>query len=283
MGRIFVFFVLCWACLPKLHATGDSTQYLVPGDTVFLSIGMLGEKVLVHQMEKKQTLYSLSKFYGLSVEELYYFNAGLKERSVALGELIRVPVPNRAIARYKTADFNPNEYVPVFYTVKKGDTMYRISKHHFRMPMDTIKARLGQEGHDLKPGQLIPVGWMSVHGIPEELREFVGGPLERRNNALRQIYSRESSGSGREQRGVACWQTDSKEDSDLYALHREAKRNSIIEVYNPMTNRNVYVKVIGRIPDTAYGNNVKVVLSPLAAKLLGAKDPRFFVKVKYGR
>ena len=58
---------------------------------------------------------------------------------------------------------------------------------------------------------------------------------------------------------------------------------TIIEVLNPMTNRTVYVKVIGKIPDTAYRDEVAVILSPLAAKLLGAIDPRFFVKVKYHR
>jgi len=265
-----------------LFATGDSLSYLNRGDTIFLSVGYFGEKVFEHQIEKKQTLFSLAKFYGLSVEELYYYNQGLKDRSVALGAKIRVPIPNRAITRYKSAEFTPLKHVPVFYVVKKGDTMFRISRVYFRMPIDTIRVRSGVEHDNLKVGQLIQVGWMSIDGIPEEYREFVGGPLERRNYALKQVYMRTKKG-GWEQRGVACWRKDSRESSDLYALHREAAINAIIEVYNPMTNRNVYVKVIGRIPDTAYGNNVKVVLSPLAAKLLGAQDPRFFVKVNYSR
>ena len=85
------------------------------------------------------------------------------------------------------------------------------------------------------------------------------------------------------QQGVAFWQKNSREDSDLYALHRTADIDSIIEITNPMKNRTIYAKVIGRVPDTAYENNVVVVISPLAAKLLGAKDPRFFVRVNYLR
>jgi rare lipoprotein A (peptidoglycan hydrolase) len=85
----------------------------------------------------------------------------------------------------------------------------------------------------------------------------------------------------RKHQGVAVWKKEAREDSDLYALHRYAKINSIVAVKNPMNNRVVYAKVIGKMPDTTYDNNVAVVLSPLAAKLLGAVDPRFFVRVTY--
>jgi hypothetical protein len=65
-------------------ATGDSLYYLLPTDTVILSIEQYGEKIFTHRLEKKQTLYSLAHFYGLSVEELYYYNPGLKETSAKL-------------------------------------------------------------------------------------------------------------------------------------------------------------------------------------------------------
>ena len=50
-----------------------------------------------------------------------------------------------------------------------------------------------------------------------------------------------------------------------------------------MTRRTLYAKVVGRLPNTDLGPNVKVVLSPIAAKFLGARDPRFFVKIDYIR
>jgi LysM repeat protein len=270
-----------WCC-PAGKATGDSLNYLTPKDTVFLSVGPYNEKVFEHKMEKKQTLYSLAKFYGLSVEELYLYNPGLKEQAVRLGQAILVPIPNRAITRYKIDGFVESEHVPVFYVVRKGDTMYRIAGTYFRMPMVEIMDRNEMDVTDVKPGQRLLIGWMKLSGIPEEYRQFDGGPLARRNHAMRQIYIRECfSKKEHEHQGVAYWKTASKEDSDLYALHREAPLNAVIAVTNPMTNRTVYAKVIGKIPDSAYGNDVIVVLSPLAAKLLGAVDPRFFIRVKY--
>ncbi len=275
--------LLLWAVSHmNAYATGDSTRYLTRQDTVFLSIDAMGEKIFEHKIERKQTLFSLAQFYGLSVEELYFYNPELKEKSVSPGKAVLVPIPNRAIIRYKDQHFKIWKYAPVYYVVKKGDTMFRIAKVHFRMPVDSIMQRNGLQSETLKVGQCLQVGWISLDGVPEDMRSESGNPLSRKNGALYKLYVREQGDRKvKEHQGVAYWQKDSKEDSDLYALHRDARINSIIAVTNPMNKGTIYVKVIGRIPATAYGDEVAVVLSPLAAKALGARDPRFFVKVKY--
>lgn len=263
-------------------ATGDSLRYLTPKDTIFLSVDADGEKIFEHRMERKQTLFSLGKFYGLAVEELYYYNPGLKENSVPVGQPIRVPIPNKAIVRYKYNGFNEKNHIPVVYVVKKGDTMFGVAKRYFRMEIGDVMQRNGLNSETLSVGQQLLMGWMSLDGVPEDYHDAGGSPLMRRNLAMRKIYIREKGKQKeKEHQGVAYWQKESKEDSDFYALHRNAPINSVIEVNNPMSNITVYVKVIGKIPDSAYDNNVVVVLSPLAAKTLGARDPRFFVKVKY--
>lgn len=261
--------------------TGDSLRYLLPKDTIFLSIEENGDKFFEHCMERKQTLYSLAKFYALSVEELYYYNSGLKEKPVAPGQAIRIPIPNGAIKRYKEKGFINWKHVPIFYVVKKGDTMFRIAKTLFRMPVDTLMMRNNLVSTTLKLGQKIHIGWMETAGVPEKLREG-GDPNARRNAALEYLYGKEAqSKKVAEHQGVAFWQKKSSQDLDLYALHRWAPLNSIISVTNPMSKLTVHVKVIGRIPDSAYGDDIIVVLSPLAAKMLNARDPRFFVRVKY--
>ena len=282
MRRIIILLSLFFTCSFQIWATGDSLNYLLPSDTIFLSVGRFSEKVFEHRIEPKQTLYSLARFYGLSVEELYLFNPGLKEQHVSVGLPIQVPIPNRAIIRFKDKEFKENEHVPVFYVVRKGDTMFRISKYHFRMEISTLMERNELKDTNLKAGQTLHVGWMPLGGIPEEFRQSAGGPLVRRNNALAKIYRLEL-GNKKEysEKGPAVWKTKSKEDSDLYCLHDNAPINSIIQVTNPMSRRTVYAKVVGRIPATRYGREIKTVLSPLAAKLLGAIDPKFYVKISY--
>lgn len=275
----------CFLALPVFAnglEQGDGTRYLTAKDTVRLSVGAAGEKMVEHRMEQKQTLYSLAKFYGISVEELYFYNPGLKEKTVSTGQMVQVPVPNAAIKRYKEKGFVAKEHAPVYYVVRKGDTMYRISKVHFRMPSDTIKQRNKLNSDVLKEGQMLLVGWMSVKGVPEELRGSAGSALDRGSAALGKLFQLEAIKKKEyNQQGKAFWQKNSKEDSNLYALHRDAPLNSIIRVTNPMNNGVVFVKVIGRIPDTVYEKEVIVVLSPLAAKQLGAQDIRFFARVRY--
>jgi LysM repeat protein len=274
--------VVCLMTATRGFATGDSLYYLLPQDSVILTMGNYGEKLFSHKMEKGQTLYSLASFYGLTIEELYYYNPGVKEVSVKLHQGISIPIPNRAISRYLPEFHVPNEYIQVYYTVKKGDTMYRISKQFFRIPIDTLMERNNLTTNQLKTGQLLKIGWININGIPEDYRQITGGPMAKRNFAMKKVYLREANGKKEKaQQGVAFWQKNSKEEADFYALHRKAPINSVIAVENPMTKRTVYVKVIGRIPDAAYGYDVVVVLSPLMAKLLGAKDPRFFVHVNY--
>ena len=262
--------------------TGDSLNYLTRFDTVFLMTNAFQEKIFTHRIAPKQTLYSLAKFYGLSIHDLYYYNPGLRSRGVSVGTPVSIPIPNSAIQRYKGADFAIWKYAPVYYVVKRGDTIYRIAKTYFRMTIEEMMERNGLEDMTMKVGQVLHVGWMKLGGISMDQRKVAGGPLAERNRAMRMIFMQRSNGrKAYEEQGAASWKSKAKEDTDFYALHLKAPLNSVIEVENPMMRRKVYVKVVGRIPITTYDDNVKVVLSPLAAKFLGAKDSKFFVKVKY--
>lgn len=264
--------------------TGDSIHYLTHRDTIFLSIGEYNEKVFEHTIERKQTLFSLRKFYGMTMDELTYYNPELTTSTISVGQKVKIPIPNRAIIRYKHKRFQDKDYVPVCYIVKRGDNLFRISKQHFRMPMDSVVARNKLASTNLKAGQILQVGWMSIYGIGENIRTpKVLSPEEKRSLELKERYMRRGYRKRHyHESGVAYWQKNNRNASgDLYALHRRAPINSVISVTNPMTRKEAFVKVIGRLPDTAYGRDVVVVLSPKAAKLLGAKDSRFFVKLRF--
>ena len=79
---------------------------------------------------------------------------------------------------------------------------------------------------------------------------------------------------------VANWDKSMPDNGTMYVLHRDAVIDSYIQMYNPILRRSVLAKVIGRIPYGAYTNNVSLVLSPQAAKQLGALDKRFKVEVQ---
>lgn len=265
-----------------LFSTGDSLNYLTDKDTIFLRITEAKEKFFTHHIEQKQTLFSMAKFYGLTLDELEYYNPGITKRVLALKEGIIIPIPNKAIIRYRKASFDPKQYVPIIYEVKKGDTAYKIAKTIFKMPIDTLLKRNNLSDFTLSLGQKIHVGWMSIKGIPQDKRAAVLSPAGKINQHLKTKY-KQAKGVKKEyaQQGIAFWQKDGNKSFDFVALHRYAPLNSIIAVTNPMTKRTLYARVVGKIPSTVYGKKVIVVISSQAAKELGAKDPRFFVSVKY--
>ena len=277
-------FLFCLVFSQALSAmTGDSTSYLTVKDTIFLDIGPYQEKIFHHRFEKGQTLYSLARFYGLHLLELYQYNPGLNEKTVELGMDIRVPIPNMAIKRYKGDNFDHNQHVPVCYVVKKGDSLYGIAKRVFRMPVDTVMNRNQLADYTLSIGQVLQLGWMSMEGIPSRMYTGPVGPGWHKSNAYRmQFFNSSQVKRIYEQQGAASWQKG-KQQSALFALHRTAPLHSIIAVTNPMTNRTVYAKVMGRIPPSQYDDNVIVVLSSQIVSMLRAKDNRFFVQLKYYR
>lgn len=261
-------------------ATGDSTKYLTAKDTLFITLDeTTGEKIFEHRIAAKQTLYSLARFYGLNEEELYPYNPKLKSNKVGIGQIVRVPIPNASIRRFKNANFKQWKYAPIMFLVKKGDNLYKISQTLFHMPIDSVVKWNHLPNATIKPGQLLHVGWMSLDGVPDTIRQVRKGTVDVRSKMLGSHFEKQKKAV--EERGAASWNAKGNSKTDLYCLHRTAKVGSIIAVTSTMSNRTAYAKVIGKIPQNAYGSETVLVVAPSVAKLLGAKDEKFFVKIRY--
>ncbi|MEQ1746061.1 MAG: LysM peptidoglycan-binding domain-containing protein [Saprospiraceae bacterium] len=252
---------------------------LTPKDSVLLTINN-SQKLIHHIVKPKQTLFSLAKYYGLSLEELYALHPEFQTNpALRAGTLVSIPIPNRAIRRYKGMNFDPAKFAPIYYVVQPGDNLFQICKRHFSMPVDSIRVRNNMRNEQIKPGQLLLIGWMGLEGISADWRTPAAPPITGQTHQLRYDEEKKARNEIITQ-GVCFWQRDSNEKGDLYALHREANIGTVMAVNNPMSRRTVYAKVIGRIP-AGYGSNIEVVLSPAAARQIGARDPRFFVKIRY--
>jgi len=277
MWRLPVLFLFLTASAKA--GTGDSLRYLFPYDTLYLTISM-GEMITSHQVAPGQTLFSLAQFYGLSVEEVKYYNPGMSDQ-LRPDQEVRIPIPTRSILRYKPDTFRRWDFTPLFYRVRAGDTVYGLSTRFFKMPPDSVYQRLDRWEGTLRTGQLFFVGWMSTQGVPQAFRGEGGHPLFRANHKLRKHFIRYANEGKkrRNQSGAAQWSEDSGQ-SNHYALHNQAPLNSYIKITNPMRRRHVYAKVVGRLPRST-PPNIQIILTSLSAKLLGARDPRFYVEIEY--
>lgn len=268
-------------CFTQKSAAQDTTEpiwLLSSRDSLLLKVEE-GRKFVLHPVKPKQTLFSIARYYNLSLEDLIEYNPGFRtDPSLRVGTRVKIPIPNKAIRRYKGKGFKPAEYCSIYYVVQGGDNLFQISKRYFDMPIDSVSKRNRLKNNNIKPGQRLHVGWMGIEGVHADWRPVK--PVTE-SDVLKERFAADKKGHKEiDSQGVCFWQKDSKEKGDLYALHRDAAIGTIISVTNPMSRRTVYAKVIARIPD-GYERNIEVILSPEAARKLGARDPKFFVKVKY--
>ncbi|MEM1124586.1 MAG: LysM peptidoglycan-binding domain-containing protein [Bacteroidota bacterium] len=234
-------------------------------------------------MESKQTLYSLSRFYGLTLDELYFYNPANEGGRYGVGSKIKIPIPNRSIIRYRPTNYVDSLYVPLYYVVQKGETMYHVAQRLFKLPIDTLMDRNNLIEPTLSVGHKIRIGWMSVKGVPDDHRQFKGHPLWKKSYTYRKKYNADKQKKREYRRkGPAVYIEGTKSTSDLLVMHRHAPIGSIVQITNPMKRRTVYAKVVAKTPRT-YDVGVEIVVSPRVGKMLGARDKRFYVKTKYLR
>ena len=110
-----------------------------------------------HEVQKGETLYSISKKYGVSVSAVQEAN-GLSDNGIKIGQKIRIP-DGTAATSAKAGEKNSSEEI---YTVQKGETWFGISKKHGLSVADL--QRLNGVGSDaaLKVGQKLKVPALSV-------------------------------------------------------------------------------------------------------------------------
>ena len=118
-----------------------------------------GQDCFVHLVEKGHTLYSLSKLYNVSLEQIEAFNPQIKE-GLKLGNTLYIPVPDTYNEENWT---NPIriEDGRMIHRVMKKETLYGISKKYGVDINDLLAENPGIElgldvGEELKIPQAIP-------------------------------------------------------------------------------------------------------------------------------
>lgn len=124
-------------------------------------------KLIEHKVEAGETLYSISKFYGVGIEEIKKFNPDLKDILKA-GLIIYIPYREpEEVEQIK------DTLKHIKHTVKYWETLYSIALN-YRVSIDSIRA--------MNPGLVdeIFIGEVIKVPFPEMDREFIGHTVERR-------------------------------------------------------------------------------------------------------
>lgn len=278
-----------------------------------------GKLFVQHKVEPKETLFALSRKYGVPVSVIVESNPSV-QTSINIGQIVLIPrktvVANavastaKAIPAAPTASnrtFTVNDKGEKLHTVQAKQTLYSISRL-YNVALEDIKKWNNLSTNQVNIGNILVVGkGMTTAStkpiyVPEADEEMTrpadraadsatntavastsNEPVVVAKPAVAEVEEEETSAPVKRmfESGMAEM-IDPKADTNKYlALHRSAPIGTIMQVKNAMNDRVVYVRVIGKLPETGANDKVILRISKKAYQSLGAVDQKFRVEVSY--
>jgi LysM repeat protein len=198
-----------------------------------------------HVVGEKETMYSITRQYGITVDQLKQWN-NLQSNELKIGQVLNVTAGGGVTEIKKD---------PVV-TTPTTTTTTTTSGNQSNQQTTTAKV---EEKKDPVIKKETPV--MQEQTI--KISESVKNSDEILEAGLAELI-------------------DGTEGNRKYlALHRTAPVGTILKVRNEMNNREVFVRVMGKLPDTAMTDKLVIKISKSAYDRLGAIDARFRVEVTY--
>ncbi len=282
----------------------------VQGQADSLGIERKGDQVLVlHKVKSGQTLYSLSRRYGTSVQSIRDENGGLSA-GLKVGQTLKIPYGKEVKEAVSVA--LPSD--AKVHTVGKGETLFSISRK-YGLKVEQLKNLNKLTSNALALGQklIVEAGTPTVVQPPkpveapkEEVTEpevddpvavpetpvtpidtvsaadvvdttAVAAQVEKEEPAVYEGTPFEEV----TEEGVAELIEEEEPSKKFLALHKTAKVGTVIKIRNLKNDLTVYVRVIGQIPDTSDNENVLIKINKRAHDQLKALDPRFMAELSY--
>lgn len=274
--------------------------------------------VAFHVVKPSETLYSISRQYGVTVSDIKKWN-NLKDNTLSPGTKLAIgnaASNGKVVDAGGGTDFSAGERD--IHIVKQKETLYNISRK-YGVSVEQVKEWNHLTGNELKIGQKLvvspPAGSTAAQKGTGETNSSmlpVGTTIEEKTNP-EEIISKDSQvkevdSKVDKQQGetVAAIPDENEEDDKNYepaektiekgmaevigdasdsrkylALHRTAPIGTIMQIKNEMNDQIVFVRVVGRIQDTGDNDKVLVMISKKAYERLGALDNRFPVVISY--
>ena len=250
----------------------------------------------IHRVAEKETLFSISRLYGVTIDELKAWNR-LTSSDLSVGQELIIRRVDTSAPAVETSAPEPRVQKGV-HQVKAGESMYAIARQ-YGVSLDDIRRWNHLEGNDLKVGQLLFVTPPTRDTPTTNATESKPEPVATTATTTEEKPDADTptvtpapvvqtvtvpAGPPADaivQSGLAELIEGTEGNRKYLALHRTAPIGTILKVRNEMNNREVFVRVIGKLPDTALTKQLIIKISRSAYDRLGAIDPRFRVEVTY--
>jgi len=264
-------------------------------------------KDITHRVVQKETLYAISRAYEVSIEDIKKWN-DLQGNSIDIGQELVIKQTQEVSSAKEEGMIseNTNENNKT-HIVKPKETMYSLSKQ-YDVSIEDILEWNGMTSTDIGIGQELIVGKEAIETSSKDITIRVT-TVKKSPNAIdslkedssaKQKAKIDSSAFQHEEKnrmespvkentefeeiiesGTAALIEGSEGNRKYLALHRTAKVGTILRVKNEMNDQEVFVRVLGKLPDTGINKNVVIRISKSAYDRLGAIDPKFRVTISY--
>ncbi len=241
----------------------------------------------IHKVAPKETMFSISQAYGVTIDEIKQWN-NLFDNVLSIGQEIIIKKTATPVTTSVNTSLAPQKGMHI---VAAKETMFSISRQ-YGITLQQLKDWNKIEGDEISIGQELivaapqrevattaPPVIAEVKKDPAPIQPATTKP-EVKEQTIRISESVRNSDEIL-QTGLAELIEGTEGNRKYLALHRTAPAGTILKVKNEMNNREVFVRVMGKLPDTSLTSNLVIKISKSAYDRLGAIDSRFRVEVTY--
>jgi LysM domain-containing protein len=237
---------------------------------------------IYHTIEPKEWLYHISTTYSkVSVATIEKWNHITGDQAKAGMQLIvsylKVKTSQSPLA--EGVKSQPVAMPPAPVAVKKDSTKPAVTSNAIS------NTPLKEDGASKKQSSAAPSGnklenatsagttaAMTVSNVSKSVAHGSGGFFE----SEYQPESKKLSGQASTFKSTSGWQ-----DRKYYALMNNVAVGTIVQITSPATNKTVYAKVLGQLPDMKESTGLVIRISNAAAAEMGAGEGKFAVDLKY--
>jgi LysM repeat protein len=251
--------------------------------------GGQGDKV-VHKVISGESLYLIGQKYGVSVNDIKKWN-NLRSNTISVGQSLSIyPGPEKAAELNRQMEVMETHGKKI-HIVSAGETLFAIS-NKYNISVSKLREWNRLESNNLSIGQELVVGYLDkddkeqvviVQDIQteEDTKEEVVVQTVVVDGS--EMQKTENTGSYKKvsENGIAQVIEGSETTNKYLALHRDAAIGTIMQIKNEMNDLSVFVRVIGKIPDTDDNRNILIKVSKVAYDRLGAINDQFPVEITY--
>lgn len=263
-----------------------------------------------HTVKAGETLYAISHIYGVNIYDIKNWN-NLDSDNLHLGQdLIVSPEKITTNQTVNTTPLNTDQKVTTTenadkHTVKKGETLYSISKTYNVEQAELIRMN-SLPNANLSVGQVLVVKSNGT-SVEKPKEKEIDSPLKivdkkivdttqlkivlvdpaidsseiRKPRFGEKVVNEDTQFEKVYEEGIAMEIENSPKTKKYLCLHRSLAIGTIIQVKNLMNSQSIFVRVVGKLPEIGPNENVLIRLSSVAYKRLGAIDEKFPVELSY--